>query len=598
MADSNQQSYTVVARRYRPKTFGELIGQSQVATALTNAIKQNRVGHAYLFTGARGVGKTSSARIFAKCLNCKTGPTIEPCNECDPCIGISAGEDVDVIEIDGASNRGIDNIRELRSNANIRPSRSNYKIYIIDEVHMLSREAFNALLKTLEEPPGHVKFIFCTTDPEKIPITVLSRCQRFDFIPVQTEQIKKRLAEICENENVKADEAALTVLAQRAKGSLRDSQSLLEQLLSFTTGTISSSDVHQLLGTADSGIIFEIAQGLLQSNSRDTLEAISRAIESGVDAGQLTEQLLGLFRDVMTFKAGCGAEIFQQVSPDDLPQVEGLADAIEMEPLLTILQILDKTLVSMRLTSHGQTLLEMACVRISSLSNLQNVATFLAAFQSGKLESEKLATALAAFQNSHAPSPSVPQKSVASEPQKKNEVNEIQSTHAPHTTPQPTTQKPPAQNPPTPPTPSAEIKTGSFTSATHNQIEVTPANVEKLWHQAMDSINDTTAVMATNYQKLAMVGENQLVVTLSDSYNKQACERPEKKRRLEEAFETTTGRRFRIDFEVGETASPEQAKPVATRRQIMHQLRQHPVLQKVIEDFDGEIIDFRPNKPK
>ena len=176
--NTKEAQYTVVARRYRPQSFGDLVGQNHISQALGNAIKQNRVGHAYLFTGARGVGKTSSARIFAKCLNCQNGPAEKPCNECDICEAVSLGEDVDVLEIDGASNRGIDEIRQLRSNANVRPSRARYKIYIIDEVHMLTSQAFNALLKTLEEPPEHVKFIFCTTDPQKMPITVLSRCQR------------------------------------------------------------------------------------------------------------------------------------------------------------------------------------------------------------------------------------------------------------------------------------------------------------------------------------------------------------------------------------------------------------------------------------
>ena len=178
------EQYVVVARRYRPQTFGELIGQQHVAQALCNAIETNRVGHAYLFTGARGVGKTSAARVLSKALNCSSGPTATPCGECDVCRGVADGNDVDVLEIDGASNRGIDEIRQLRSNVNVRPSRARFKIYIIDEVHMLTKEAFNALLKTLEEPPEHVKFIFCTTDPEKIPITVLSRCQRFDFAPI------------------------------------------------------------------------------------------------------------------------------------------------------------------------------------------------------------------------------------------------------------------------------------------------------------------------------------------------------------------------------------------------------------------------------
>ncbi|MCA9212148.1 MAG: DNA polymerase III subunit gamma/tau, partial [Planctomycetales bacterium] len=226
--ENNRHSgeYVVVARRYRPQAFGDLIGQGMVAQALKNAISTDRVGHAYLFTGARGVGKTSTARILAKALNCSSGPTTEPCGTCDICLQIASGDDVDVLEIDGASNRGIDEIRQLRSNVGIRPSRSRFKVYIIDEVHMLTKEAFNALLKTLEEPPEHVKFIFCTTEPGKIPITVLSRCQRFDFSPVDTDDIARRLKFIVESEGAKAEPEALELLARRAAGSMRDSQSL------------------------------------------------------------------------------------------------------------------------------------------------------------------------------------------------------------------------------------------------------------------------------------------------------------------------------------------------------------------------------------
>src|SRR5262245_60151324 len=224
-ADSPRDShYTVVARRYRPQDFSQLIGQSQVAQALANAITTNRVGHAYLFTGARGVGKTSTARIFAKALNCVNGPTTTPCGHCDICQGIATGSDVDVIEIDGASNRGIDEIRQLRSNVNVRPSRASFKIYIIDEVHMLTTQAFNALLKTLEEPPEHVKFIFRTTEADKIQNTDLSRCQRFDFAPIEMRSIVDRLQQICTNERVEVEPEALQIVARRAAGSMRDSQ--------------------------------------------------------------------------------------------------------------------------------------------------------------------------------------------------------------------------------------------------------------------------------------------------------------------------------------------------------------------------------------
>src|ERR1700680_4947394 len=250
LSRSRWRNYVGVARRYRPQTFDELIGQEHVARALTNAIAANRVGHAYLFAGARGVGKTSAARILAKALDCQGGPTATPCNQCDMCQSISAGSDVDVWEIDGASNRGIDEIRQLRQNVNIRPSRARFKIYIIDEVHMLTREAFNALLKTLEEPPEHVKFIFCTTEPTKIPITILSRCQRFDFAGIHLPSIIERLRQIVAAEGVSAEPEALALLARRANGSMRDSQSLLEQLLACGEKQITAADVHAMLGTA------------------------------------------------------------------------------------------------------------------------------------------------------------------------------------------------------------------------------------------------------------------------------------------------------------------------------------------------------------
>jgi DNA polymerase-3 subunit gamma/tau len=216
MAES--AAYQVVARRYRPQRFADLVGQEHVARGLSGAIESGRIGHAYLFTGARGVGKTSAARIYAKALECERGPAAEPCNECDSCRAIAAGQDVDVVEIDAASNRGIDEIRQLRQNVAVRPARGRFKIYIIDEVHMLTREAFNALLKTLEEPPQHVKFVLCTTEPEKLPITILSRCQRFDFTTVDTGSIAGRLAQIVEAEGADVSPEALTLRPPRLPG--------------------------------------------------------------------------------------------------------------------------------------------------------------------------------------------------------------------------------------------------------------------------------------------------------------------------------------------------------------------------------------------
>ena len=287
---SDHSEYVVVARRYRPQTFEELIGQQHVARALTGAISRDRVGHAYLFTGARGVGKTSAARILAKALNCAEGTSPVPCNACEICLSVSTGDDVDVLEIDGASNRGIDEIRQLRQNVAIRPSRARFKIYIIDEVHMLTKEAFNALLKTLEEPPEHVKFIFATTEPNKIPITILSRCQRYDFAGIDSEAIQKRLGQIAEAEGVSVDSEALQIIAMRAAGSMRDSQSLLEQLLATGSETVTVEHVTTLLGIAPAARLSQLAGLLVEHNAAQALAELDGAIAQGAEAGQVRSE--------------------------------------------------------------------------------------------------------------------------------------------------------------------------------------------------------------------------------------------------------------------------------------------------------------------
>jgi DNA polymerase III subunit gamma/tau len=375
---ARDQRYVVVARRYRPRSFGELVGQQHVGQALCNAIETGRVGHAYLFTGARGVGKTSTARIFAKALNDPGGPTPSPGDQSDIAQAIDAGEDVDVLEIDGASNRGIDEIRALRAGVGVRPSRSRYKIYIIDEVHMLTGAAFNALLKTLEEPPPHVKFIFCTTDPEKIPITVLSRCQRFDFAPVQTESIMGRLREIVDAEHAKADDEALRLIARRADGSMRDSQSLLEQVMSFSSGELTVQTVHAMLGTADDARLHELGKTLAAGDARVALVLIDRACGEGVAAGQLTEQLLGYFRDLLTATVGCPAEMQRHTGESLHEELRDLGQQWGLQTVLAIVGMIDQVLSRIRHSLHGRVLLEAALVQICHLPNLQQVADLAA----------------------------------------------------------------------------------------------------------------------------------------------------------------------------------------------------------------------------
>jgi len=296
-------AYTVLARRYRPQNFAEVIGQDAVARTLRNAIASDRVAHAYLFTGTRGVGKTTMARLLAKALNCEKGPTPDPCGKCDSCRRTQEGDDLDVIEIDGASNTGVDNVRELRSNAIFSPARSRFKIYIIDEVHMLSTPAFNALLKTLEEPPPHVKFIFATTDPQKVPPTIHSRCQRFDFRSVPVDVVADYLAKLCKKEKVKAEPDALRVIAREGRGSVRDALTLLDQAITLCDGDICLGPVLESLGLADSRRYFDLADAVADGDVPRVLKLVDEALAEGSECGETLDHLLDHLRSLLLVKA-------------------------------------------------------------------------------------------------------------------------------------------------------------------------------------------------------------------------------------------------------------------------------------------------------
>ena len=384
MVTGSTGSYTVLARRFRPQGFADVVGQEHVAQALRNAILANRVAHAYLFTGARGVGKTSTARILAKALNCPNSVDGNPCNECEICEGIAAGNDVDVLEIDGASNRGIDDIRQLRANVNVKSMRTQYKLYIIDEVHMLTKEAFNALLKTLEEPPPNVKFVFCTTEPNKVPDTILSRCQRFDFGTIETSNIKARLSHIAQSEGVEVDDSALELVARRAAGSMRDSQSIFDQLLAFGEEHISAADVHRLLGTASDDRLIDIGQALVERDKAKAIDSFHAALDGGVQLGELTDQLLFYLRDLMILASEAASVGLLSVAPISREKLQKQSETWGLETIVAAMQILSDTKGRMQRVTYGRALAELALVRIAMLEDLTSISGLIDKLRSGE----------------------------------------------------------------------------------------------------------------------------------------------------------------------------------------------------------------------
>ncbi|MFM8716072.1 MAG: DNA polymerase III subunit gamma/tau [Spartobacteria bacterium] len=299
-------SYRVFARKYRPQTFAEVVGQHHITRTLQNAVNSSRLAQAYLFVGPRGIGKTSTARILAKALNCESGPTAEPCGKCPACLEIAEGRSLDVIEIDGASNNGVENIRDLRDSAAYAPTRGKFKIYLIDEVHMLSTGAFNALLKTLEEPPPHVKFIFATTEAQKVPATITSRCQRFDLRRIPTPLIKKHLLFIAENEKIQLDGEAADAIARGAEGGLRDAESMLDQMVAFCGEHIRAGDVMDVFGFTPHEVVVGLADNLFAGNASAALDTVAAQSNLGKDLSRLTAELVSHLRDLLVTQATGG----------------------------------------------------------------------------------------------------------------------------------------------------------------------------------------------------------------------------------------------------------------------------------------------------
>jgi DNA polymerase-3 subunit gamma/tau len=517
--------YTVVARRYRPQQFTDLVGQEPVAQALVNALKSGRIAHAYLFTGTRGVGKTTTARILAKALNCVNGPTPTPCDQCESCLAITAGQDVDVLEIDGASNRGIDNIRELRQNVQFRPSRSRYKIYIIDEVHQITKDAFNALLKTLEEPPPHVKFIFATTDVQKVPITILSRCQRFDFTGIAGPLIIDRLRDVVKAENVEAEDEALELVARRAGGSMRDAQSLLDQLLAFGGDRLTLEQVHRLLGTADEDQVAALAAAVLAKDVAKALGLLGTGLDRGLQIGELLDQLIDYWRDLMLL-AGVGPDATGlNASSRHRDALKRQVAETPLDTILAGLDVLNSTKARLRGSTHARVLVEMALIRLARLDNLVSLS--------------RLASALDGSAVAGVSDPGPASKRLATE----NWVAEVKK-------------KSPAVSEP---------------KSSDGPVPLSPDTLSQIWPEILTQVGPILARELEKAGLPAISGPNNLVLRFSSDYNRQCtfCGDPVRVQRVQDALRRLTGQDWTLVVESaygrnGHRAPPPAEMPAAT----------------------------------
>jgi DNA polymerase-3 subunit gamma/tau len=356
--------YTALYRKWRPMVFGDVYGQSHITMTLKNQIKNDNISHAYLFCGTRGTGKTSTAKIFARAINCSSPRDLDPCNECDVCRGILNESIMDVIEIDAASNNGVDNIRELRENVKYPPSKAKYKVYIIDEVHMLSQGAFNALLKTLEEPPSYVIFVLATTEPQKIPSTILSRCQRFDFKRVAFEEIFKRAKYICTEMDIEIEDEALNLIVRNSDGAVRDALSILDQCISFSEGKLTYEKAIETLGIVTDEFLFKLADSIYEEDSKKAMQLIDELVNSGKDISQFIKDFINHFRNLMMTKMTESIEEVIDMSKENIQRLQIQGEKFQLNTIIRVINVLSQTEAEIKWSSQPRVLLELAVVKL------------------------------------------------------------------------------------------------------------------------------------------------------------------------------------------------------------------------------------------
>jgi DNA polymerase III subunit gamma/tau len=567
-------SYTVLALKYRPRTFEEVVGQATVTRTLRNAIEQGRIGHAFLLSGARGVGKTTTARILAKALNCAkgTGPTPEPCLECDSCREIAEGNSLDVQEIDGASNNSVDQVRELRESARYNPARDRFKIWIIDEVHMLSVGAFNALLKTLEEPPPRVKFIFATTEYHKIPETILSRCQQYDFRMIPARELQAHLRTVASREKIGVSDAALTQVARAAEGSVRDALSLFDQVLAFTGDEVKDEDVAGLLGLVDRELLLRASAAIIEGSSLAVLELVESLADYGADYRNFARELLLHLREVLLVKLSSEeSPLLASILPEEREKLRERAEALSEEDLLRALDVLSRAEGELRSSPDPRVALEIALLKLVQMRRLLPFAELVARV-------ERLAGGAAALP---------PAPTSGSGPASLFDAREGSDARSPAL---PRERASARVSPPA----AAE----GDTSLTAPPAAPDPSDPAAVVLAAMIALCQTRPSLAQPLRRArARLGEAALVLQVPPDFAGFASLHDEEYREL---AKKAAGRTLTVTIETGapavEEATVEPSPEEVRRRRLRQEAEREPAVQEALDLFDGRVVDVREAK--
>jgi len=560
-------SYLVLARKYRPQTFEEVVHQDHVTRTLASAVQIGRVAHAVLLSGPRGTGKTTVARILAKAMNCQKGPTPVPCNACRSCTEITRGHAADVYEIDGASNNSVDQVRELRENARYMPAYSPYKIYIIDEVHMLSPAAFNALLKTLEEPPPHVLFIFATTEPNKIPATVLSRCQRHDFRRIDTRSIVTHMETIISKENVEMDPECLWVIAREATGGMRDALSLLDQVMTCAEGKITLEQVLNLLGVMDRKVIFDLSRAVLEKDAPGILERVHEAYFRGYDMKRLFFDLLEHFRNLMVAKASKNPRPLVDLPAGEVDQIVETAGEISPAYLNQIIDILLKEESAVRFSSLPRIALEMALVKTLEVIPALSIETLIE-----KLDALRGEITAGAPKSAPAQAPPPPSRSET----------------------EPTMPPGPGSTGGVPPADAASIAE-SRASYPEPETRSAPSPGDP-WDRVVQILSEKTPSLAASLSKCKRIRETGAEIEVEvhgNGYDFQALNRKKSKTALAKACQAVYGRTMTVYFVRPEKDNLHHDQKPETQNDIKNKAIQHPLVAEAIRIFGGAVVDVK-----